>query len=142
MLMCLDREQRLLFVVGDLFGASSKLGAELFGLSGDNYRQRLSRARQDLRAYVQGRCGLVDASNPCRCPKKAKALVAKGIVNPDSLRYFDAFALKVEDVIHKEVPAVADEVYHRITTLFATQPYYALDELENLLDGLTAQMEP
>src|SRR5512133_458004 len=48
MLLCLDREQRLVFVLGDLLDVGDKVGAEVLDLSPENFRQRLSRARRQL----------------------------------------------------------------------------------------------
>src|SRR3990172_8704104 len=43
MLLCLDRGQRLVFILGSIFGVSDTTGAELLDLSRDNFRQRLAR---------------------------------------------------------------------------------------------------
>jgi RNA polymerase sigma factor (sigma-70 family) len=59
MLMTLDREHRLVFVLDLLFGLPSKDGAEVAGISAEAYRQRLSRARARLDAFTQRTCGLV-----------------------------------------------------------------------------------
>jgi RNA polymerase sigma factor (sigma-70 family) len=74
MLMTLDREHRLVFVLDLLFGLSSKDGAEVTGLSADAYRQRLSRARAKLDAFTQRTCGLVQPEAACRCEKQLPAL--------------------------------------------------------------------
>ncbi|MEM8887493.1 MAG: RNA polymerase sigma factor, partial [Bacteroidota bacterium] len=74
MLMCLSREQRLIYILGDTFGINHKLGAELFEVSPQNFRIKLHRARKELYNYMNNKCGLINKSNPCRCPKKAKAL--------------------------------------------------------------------
>jgi RNA polymerase sigma factor (sigma-70 family) len=48
MLLCLDREQRLIYVLGEIFGVTDAIGAELLEISRQNFRQKLSRARRDL----------------------------------------------------------------------------------------------
>lgn len=48
MLLCLDRRQRLAFILGEIFGVSSEVGAEVMEILPDNFRQLLSRARRDL----------------------------------------------------------------------------------------------
>jgi RNA polymerase sigma factor (sigma-70 family) len=48
MLMCLTREQRLIYVLGDSFGIDHSLGAEIFDISKQNFRIKLHRARKDL----------------------------------------------------------------------------------------------
>jgi RNA polymerase sigma factor (sigma-70 family) len=74
MLMTLDREHRLVYVLDLLFGLSSMDGAEITGLTADAYRQRLSRARAKLDAFTQRTCGLVQPAAACRCDKQLPAL--------------------------------------------------------------------
>lgn len=45
MLMCLDRRQRSAFILGEVFGETSALGAEVMDESPENFRQLLSRAQ-------------------------------------------------------------------------------------------------
>jgi len=73
MLLCLDREQRLDYVLGEIFGVTDVVGAELLEISRDNFRQKLSRARRDLHSFMQDKCGLVNTANPCGCAKKTQA---------------------------------------------------------------------
>jgi DNA-directed RNA polymerase specialized sigma24 family protein len=74
MLMTLDREHRLVFVLALLFGLPSKKGAAVTGLSDAAYRQRLSSARARLDAFAQRTCGLANADAACRCEKQLPAL--------------------------------------------------------------------
>ncbi len=53
MLLCLDREQRLAFVLGTIFEASDVVAAEVLGISRDAFRQQLCRAREQLTGYVR-----------------------------------------------------------------------------------------
>jgi|SRR5262245_19738909 len=62
MLLCLDREQRLIYILGDIFDVSDSIGAELLEISRDNFRQKLSRARRDLHSFMHEQCGLVKVS--------------------------------------------------------------------------------
>src|SRR3990170_2477042 len=66
MVMCLDRMQRLVYIVGEVFAIDHNLAAEIFETTPDNFRQRLSRARKDLYNWMHKRCGLVNLDNPCR----------------------------------------------------------------------------
>src|SRR5438094_3796501 len=67
MLLCLSREQRLVYILGEIFGVTDVVGAELLEIGRDNFRQKLARARRDLNQFMHGQCGLVNAANPCRC---------------------------------------------------------------------------
>ncbi len=78
MLMCLEREQRITFILG-MFGVSHQVGAEALGISPGNFRVRLHRARQDLYNWMNARCGLVNKANPCRCSKKTAGYVRLGL---------------------------------------------------------------
>src|SRR5438034_3469997 len=44
MLLCLDREQRLIYILGEIFEVTDGVGSELLEISRDNFRQRLARA--------------------------------------------------------------------------------------------------
>jgi hypothetical protein len=98
LLLCLDREQRLIYVLGDIFGVTDAVGAELLQISRDNFRQKLSRARRDLRAFVTNQCGLVNAANPCRCAKKTRGFVKAGYLDPQNLLFARERVVHVRDV--------------------------------------------
>ena len=98
MLLCLDREQRLVFILGGIFGVSDAVGAELLEVSRDNFRQRLARARRDLQNFMQDKCGLVNTANPCRCAKKTRGFIAAGHLDPNNLRFARERVTHVRDV--------------------------------------------
>ena len=85
MLLCLTREQRLAYIIGELFGGNHTIGAALLHISKDNFRAKLSKARRDLYQFMNRRCGLVNKANPCRCHKKITVAVAKGNINAKEL---------------------------------------------------------
>ena len=98
MLLCLDREQRLIFILGGIFGVSDVVGAELLELSRDNFRQKLSRARRDLQNFMQDKCGLVNTDNPCRCAKKTRGFITAGHIDPNNLRFAQERVTRVRDI--------------------------------------------
>jgi RNA polymerase sigma factor (sigma-70 family) len=87
MLMCLDRRQRLAFILGEIFGVASEVGGEVMEVSPENFRQLLSRARRDLYQFMHDKCGLVNKANPCRCAKKTRSFMQAGYVDPDRLQF-------------------------------------------------------
>lgn len=97
MLLCLSREQRFLYVIGELFQVDHQLGAEIFGISPASYRKRLSRIRQELYQWMHNRCGLINKENPCRCAKKTKGFVERGIVDPDRLVWNQDYKHRIEE---------------------------------------------
>src|SRR5690606_28060245 len=80
MLTCLDREQRLAFVLSDVFDLTHAAAAEVSQVSEATHRQRLSRARRALAAFTRGYCGLVDAEAPCACSRRVVRAVELGRV--------------------------------------------------------------
>ena len=98
MLLCLDREQRLIYVLGAIFGVSDVVGGELLELSRENFRQKLSRARRDLHSFMQGQCGLVNQANPCRCAKKTRGFIAAGYLDPGKLLFAGGRVAAVREV--------------------------------------------
>jgi RNA polymerase sigma factor (sigma-70 family) len=98
MLLCLDREQRLVYVLGAIFGVTDGVGAELLETTRANFRQKLSRARRDLRAFMQNQCGLVNTANPCRCAKKMRGFAKAGYLDPANLVFARARVIHVRDV--------------------------------------------
>jgi len=89
MLLCLDREQRLAYIFGSIFGVPSEVAAEVLEIEPAAFRKRLERARSDLWSFMSDKCGLVNAANPCRCPRKTSALIREGWVDPRQLRFVD-----------------------------------------------------
>jgi RNA polymerase sigma factor (sigma-70 family) len=98
MLLCLDREQRLVYVLGEIFGVTDRVGAELLDSSRDSFRQKLARARRDLHNFMEDKCGLVKASNPCRCAKKTQGFIKAGYVDPNKLLFARERIVRVREV--------------------------------------------
>lgn len=81
MLLCLSREQRVAYLLGDLLGFTDTDGAVICEISPAAFRQRLSRARGVMRRLMGHRCGLVRASNPCRCNKLVQPCIDVGVLD-------------------------------------------------------------
>ena len=96
MLLCLDRAQRLTFILGEIFEVGDVLGGEILGITRENYRQRLARARQQLYGFMGGKCGLADPANPCRCARKTRGFIRAGIVDPRNLRFIGSRVAQIE----------------------------------------------
>jgi hypothetical protein len=102
MLLCLDREQRLIYILADIFGVSDRVGAELLDISRDNFRQKATRARRDLHSFMQNQCGLVNRANPCTCAKKTQGFAKAGYLNPEKLLFAREHVMKVREVAEKK----------------------------------------
>ena len=74
MLMALDRDQRLVYVLDTVFGPPSAQAAEAVGNIPEAYRQRLSRARAKPEAFAGKTCGDVNLEAECRCERPSPAV--------------------------------------------------------------------
>ena len=123
MIMCLDREQRLTYIIGDVFEIDHNLGAEIFEISPENFRQRLTRARKDLYEWMHKRCGLVNSDNPCRCPKKTKGFIERGYVDPQNLKWNSDFTNRIHELSESSVDTLLNERDKIYSNLFKQHPF-------------------
>ncbi|WP_248583592.1 RNA polymerase sigma factor [Nocardioides sp. InS609-2] len=82
MLLCLSRNLRITYLLGDLIGLPDTDGGAALGITPAAFRQRLARARRTMRSIIAGRCGLVRAENPCRCSRQVESSIRYGILDP------------------------------------------------------------
>jgi len=67
MLVCLSRELRIAYILGEIFEVSATQAADILGVSSAAFRQRLQRARAAVTAFVTKSCGRVTDDAACRC---------------------------------------------------------------------------
>jgi RNA polymerase sigma factor (sigma-70 family) len=123
MLLCLDRQQRLVFTLGAILGASDAVAGEVLEMSADNFRQSLTRARRDLHSFMNNQCGLVNKSNPCRCPKKTRGFIEHGHVDPHHLLFVPEHVQRVRDVAPKAVRDIEDVVERQHVGIYRDHPF-------------------
>jgi RNA polymerase sigma factor (sigma-70 family) len=138
MLLCLDREQRIVFILGTIFQVSDKTGSEILDITRDNFRQKLSRARKQIYNFMHNRCSLIDKNNPCKCEKKTKALIDNGYVNPKNLLFNINYVHTVENTSEEKserfdslVDSVQSEIFR--DTPFQEPPDF-VQSIRKILD--------
>jgi RNA polymerase sigma factor (sigma-70 family) len=124
MLMCLSREQRLVYILGEFFEMDSSLGSEIFSISPENYRKQLSRARKDLYQFMNQKCGLINLDNPCRCPKKTKGFIEAGWVNQENLQFNNHFKQRIHELVLTKSNSCDTLMEEKYGSLFKDHPYY------------------
>ena len=122
MLLCLDREQRMIYILGEMFDIDHNLGSEILGITTGNFRIRLMRARQDLYHWMNERCGLVNKSNPCRCAKKTRAYIETGVVNPTNLIFNTRHTKKIYELSEQKAISITDTVDDLNKNIFQQHP--------------------
>ncbi len=124
MLLCLDRKQRLIFTLGSIFGVSDLDGALVLEMTADNFRQCLARARRDLHHFMNGQCGLVNRSNPCRCPKKTRGFIEQGHVDPGNLMFVPQHVARVRDVAPDASREIDDVIERQHAAIYRDHPFF------------------
>src|SRR6201993_1903599 len=135
MLLCLDREQRVTFILGAILEVSDTIAAEVLEITPDNFRQRLARARRDLRNFMNDKCGLVNQANPCRCAKKTRGFVQAGYVDPDNLLFVRERIGEVREAVPK-VHAALGALDEKCAEIFRGHPFYKAPDLAPMLRRL------
>lgn len=141
MLLCLDREQRLIFILGALLGVNDETGSQILEVSKENYRQKLSRARKQLSNFVNDKCGLVRKDNPCHCAKKTKLMMNAGHVNPSNLLFSNSYVYSIEKVTPKKVEEVNELFEDKATKLFREHPFQKSPDFVQSLNEILESRE-
>jgi hypothetical protein len=136
MLLCLDREQRLIFILGELFEFPDSVGGEVMEISKENFRIKLHRAKQQLYNFMDNKCGLINKNNPCRCARKTANYIKLGFVDPVSLHFQrDAFAT-IESVASDKVETYSNDVLSEYRILFGQHPFLKAKEVRESIQAL------
>ncbi len=135
MLLCLDREQRLIYILGEILGVTDAVGAELLEVRPDNFRQRLARARRDLHSFMNDKCGLVNQANPCRCARKTAGFIRCGHVDPENLLFARDRVQRVREMAPSTADALAT-LDARYADVFRQHPFYESRDLASVLRRL------
>jgi len=143
-LLCLDGRQRLVFVLGEVFGVSDEVGAGIAEVTPVNFRQILSRARRDLYQYLRGNCSLVTPGAPCQCAKKTRAYVQGGFVDPRKLQFRPEHQRKVRDVAGSRADELSEAYMKVAAEVYRDHPFYEPPEqIERLREALkTVLLDP
>jgi RNA polymerase sigma factor (sigma-70 family) len=136
MLLCLEREQRLVFILGELFNLNHSFGAILLNVSKDNFRQKLSRARKDLYNFMNNKCGLIRKENPCRCAGKTKGFIKAGKVNLDDLLFNNDYLKTIQEVVGQKSDEYDDFVTDNYAEIYGKHPFQEKEHAQQIFDRL------
>ncbi|HPB81957.1 MAG TPA: RNA polymerase sigma factor [Spirochaetota bacterium] len=123
MLMCLSRKERIVFILGGIFGITDAEGSEILEISRENFRKILSRGRKKIYSHINGFCGHVDPRNPCRCSHKISSFLTYGMADPGNLRYHRPSDPAVRDVISDKYENFVDLYYYPFFEHYRQQPF-------------------
>lgn len=113
-------EHRLAFVLGDIFALPGEQAAQILDVTPAAYRKRLSRARERIRAFMEGNCGLVNPANACRCARRIGRAANAGRTDPER-PLFATHPRRSETV---RTAVVEMERLHTAAAVFRSHPDY------------------
>jgi RNA polymerase sigma factor (sigma-70 family) len=117
MLLCLDGDTRLAYILGEIAELDHEVAAEILDCSAAAYRKRLERGRAAILGLMRRRCGVFDPNNFCRCARRVPIAIAKRRLDPKKL----LFATSVEQV--RQFPEVLEQI-RRLDELRRTAAIY------------------
>ncbi|MCU0849512.1 MAG: RNA polymerase sigma factor [Spirochaetes bacterium] len=137
MLLCLDRRERMIFILGVVFNVPDKIGSGLCGVTKVNFRKILSRSRKKIHDFFDVNCSLLHEDNPCRCGEKIRPLIKLGLVDTDNLFTAGESAGSINEMLGGSIREIEDS-YYEFNSLFRNQPFFRgpdmVDWLRNLLN--------
>lgn len=122
MLFCLKRRERMIFILGVVFGVTDAVGSEICAVSRANFRKILSRSRNKVHLFFRDNCGLLDEANPCRCADHLDPLIRGGLIDPRDLLVLRDSHGSVKDAVSGAIRRIEDS-HAEFVALFRSQPF-------------------
>lgn len=119
MLQCLDPQTRCIFILGTMFKVDSKVAGDILGISADNYRQRLSRARKKMASFLKEYCGL--NGGLCNCQNRIGYAILTHRLDPNHLEYKELKKFDDEVLLNVKISMEQIDEY---STIFDELPKY------------------
>ncbi len=120
MLQCLNAEDRCIYILGTMFRLDSRIAAEILETTPEAYRQKLSRIRRKMAAFLGEYCGL-SGTGSCSCKRRIHYAVASRRIDPANLGYQE-----METCDYEEIACFTDAMEHldELAQIFADLPAY------------------
>ncbi len=143
MLLCLSKNYRIAYILGEVFRVSSDEGAWILNIENDLYRKRLSRARFQMEEFLGKQCSLASSNNPCKCNNRIRYMEKKGKIQ-SYLEYSKILESSgkwtVTSVLYPEIKKIRKvaEIYKNIPNLEPKDE--TLIKIQNLLTNNSLQI--
>ncbi|MCI9367571.1 MAG: RNA polymerase sigma factor [Oscillospiraceae bacterium] len=128
MLQCLDPESRCIFILGTMFRVDSRIAGDILGITPEAYRQRLSRVRKKMAAFLSEYCGEY-GQGACHCVHRVNYAIQNHRITPDRL---DFTAAKPSDAA-AAVTAAMEEIDGYSQQFSFCRAYQSTDRLKRML---------
>ncbi|MDN3546965.1 RNA polymerase sigma factor [Mucilaginibacter aquaedulcis] len=136
MLLCLDRQQRVVFVLGGVFNIKSTIASALLDITPENFRKQLSRAKADLFQFMNHKCGLINPENPCRCFKKTKGFIKEGKIDVTTQTFKPEYQQSIFSVSVAKNEELDDLMEGKYLRFFTSQVYTNTNVGDKLIETL------
>lgn len=142
-LLALERDERMAYSLGEVYGLSSEQAAEVLEIEPAAFRKRLSRAREALSQYMVKTCGLVSELAPCSCRRQIPVHLKHDFVRPERLLFLALRKRSAPDAGTAQPPANVIEAFahsEKVAETFRSQGDYAAPEtiVERIREVLAA----
>lgn len=135
MLQCLDAESRCVYILGTMFRLDSRVAAEILETTPEAYRQKLSRTRKKMGAFLAEYCGL-SGTGLCNCKARTNYAIASHRINPGNLNFHIMKQCHYEDISNC---TDAMEQLDEMSQIFANFPaYHSPDNVSTWIKKLIA----
>jgi len=136
MLLCLSKEQRMIYILGEMFDINHNLGGEILGITPGNFRVKLMRTRKELYNWMNKRCGLVNTDNPCRCAKKTRGYIEAGKVDPVNLQFNTRYTSQINALSKSKATTFSNTVDELNKKVFQTHPAQTPIQASKIVDEI------
>lgn len=123
MLLCLNRMQRVVFIMGAILGIGGRAASRILEITEGNFRKILSRARKRLANYMGDRCGLLDPGKPCSCERSVAPSVRDGYIDTLSLVFNANGAPAIREILSLGRARLDNVEYKLCQDLYRDHPF-------------------
>ena len=82
---------------------------------------------------MDGKCGLINKKNPCRCARKTAGFIERGFVDPVNLHFQKDVIASIDKVVDNRVEAYGNRVLSEYRKLYLGHPFLkSPDNLESI----------
>lgn len=136
MLLCLDRQQRMVFILGAIFNIRSNVAARILDIAPENFRQQLSRAKKELFQFMDNKCGLINTDSSCRCSKKTKGFIKDGTVDTTTKMFKPEALQSIQSQADRKNKELDELMEGKYLQLFQDHPYEHCSVGTNIIQSL------
>lgn len=136
MLQCLDPDSRLIFVLGTMFHADSRMAGEILEISPETYRQRLSRVRKRMAAFLSEYCGEY-GNGTCRCANRVNYAIQNHRIDPSHQDYTTTGEIPCQTIldVKEAMEKIDDLAQHFLFAKLYSTPEQTRQFIRNFLNS-------